>query len=334
MLKRSSSTRPKPAPPPILEPFNLSSFRVNLDVEITQEVIFTIQDKVILTKGSLLVLTGKPKARKSTFLQAFLGSAIKKQRIWGIESHIEDDGELILVDTEQSLYDLQQSLKRLENAINIPLANHPRFVVYSARSCDVGDIIRMLDSILETHPKCKVLAIDGLIDLVNDINDVTESKMAIHYIKKICDAKQIGVIGIIHQNKATNFSMGHLGAFASRHAQSELAITKNDDGSSTMNATYLRSADNIDPIEINYDALHQRYDLSRNINVPIDYITREWVEQVFEGRPGLTYRELLMNGKKYCRESQYHLEKKIIPILYAENIIEKRGNVIQITRKT
>ena len=201
MLKRSSPRKEKPAPPPI-EPFNLSTFRVNLDVEITQEVIFTIQDKVILTKGSLLVLTGKPKARKSTFLQAFIGCAIKRHRIWGIQAHLEETDEVILVDTEQSLYDLQQSLRRLENAINIPLANHPRFVVYSARSCDVADIIRMLDSIVETHPKCRVLAIDGMIDLVNDINDVGESKRAIHYLKKLSEQKQIGIIGIIHQNKA------------------------------------------------------------------------------------------------------------------------------------
>ena len=332
MLKRSSPRKEKPAPPPI-EPFNLSTFRVNLDVEITQEVIFTIQDKVILTKGSLLVLTGKPKARKSTFLQAFIGCAIKRHRIWGIQAHLEETDEVILVDTEQSLYDLQQSLRRLENAINIPLANHPRFVVYSARSCDVADIIRMLDSIVETHPKCRVLAIDGMIDLVNDINDVGESKRAIHYLKKLSEQKQIGIIGIIHQNKATNFSMGHLGAFASRHAQSELAITKNDDGSSTMEATYLRSADNIDPIEINYDAVNQRYDLTKYIHNNIDYISREWVEKVFEGRAGLTYRELLNNGFKYCNESKYYMEKKIIPILYANNLIEKRGNVIQMTPK-
>ena len=60
----------------IPEAININNYLVDLDKPVTQEVIFKIQDKIILTYGSLMILTGKPKARKTTFLHAFIASAV------------------------------------------------------------------------------------------------------------------------------------------------------------------------------------------------------------------------------------------------------------------
>lgn len=312
---------------------NINDFRVDLTNDnVTQQVCITIENKTILTYGSLMVLTGKPKARKTTFLHAFLAAGLLKDSIWKIRvSLTETQPEICLIDTEQSYFDLFQSLKRLAAIVRRPLADIQNFSVYTARAGDVQDICQLIDQILSNNPKIGLLAIDGLLDLVNDINDVRESKSAITFIKKICDKYNVAIIGIIHQNKGTNFSLGHLGAFASRFAQSEFSITKSeDDNTSKLESIYLRSADKVGDIIIDFDESRNVYDVVENINKPTKFIDPDVIQQIFGGRVALTYKDLITQTIIHTGETRYHVEKKIIPVWYAENLIHKVGNFIQI----
>lgn len=316
------------------EAINIDNFLVNLDVPVSQEVIFTIENKIVLTYGSLMILTGKPKARKTTFLHAFIGSAITNDSIWSINSTLKADKNLIvLLDTEQSMYDLHQSLNRLQNTICRKLSTQPNFKAYSARALDVSQIIELVKTICEQNKNIGLICIDGLLDLVNDINDVREAKAAIQFLKQTCDTYNVGIIGILHQNKGTNFSLGHLGSFASRHAQSELSIEKNETGTSTLSATFLRSADDIKPIEIEYNEYDQRYDVINSYKVVKNYNNLALIEQIFAGKVGLTYKDFVSQCKINIKETGYYIEKKIIPVWFADKFIEKNGAFIQIVNK-
>jgi hypothetical protein len=318
----------------LIKEFNIDNYLVDLEKPVTQEIIYTIQDKIVLTYGSLMVLTGKPKARKTTFLHAFIGAALVDYPIWSIKANLKPDKNLVvLIDTEQSMYDLHQSLHRLQNTINLKLSTLKNFKTFSARSLNVDEIIKLINKICEANKNVGLICIDGLLDLVNDINDVREAKAAIHYLKTACDEHNIGIVGILHQNKGTNFSLGHLGSFASRHAQSELSIEKNESGTSTLSATFLRSADDFTPIEIAYDDYNKKYDLSLNMNQNKNYISYDFLNKVFNGKIGLTYKDIIANFRIHTNESVYYIEKKIIPILYAEKMIEKNGSFIQIVNK-
>lgn len=312
---------------------NFNDFRVDLTNDnVTQQVCITIEQKTILTYGSLMVLTGKPKARKTTFLHAFLAAGLLNDSIWNIRvSLTEKQPEICLIDTEQSYFDLFQSLKRLAAIVRRPLRDIQNFSVYTARAGDVSDICQLIEQILSHNPKIGLLAIDGLLDLVNDINDVRESKSAITFIKKICDKYNVAIIGIIHQNKGTNFSLGHLGAFASRFAQSEFSITKNeDDNTSKLESVYLRSADKVNDIIIDFDQTRNVYDVVSNINKPTKFIDPDVIKKIFDGRVALTYKDLISQTIIHTGETRYHVEKRIIPVWYAENLIHKVGNFIQI----
>ena len=315
----------------IPEAINIDNYLVDLDKPVTQEVIFKIQDKIILTYGSLMILTGKPKARKTTFLHAFIASAVTYDNIWSITTNLKPEKNLVvLLDTEQSMYDLHQSLGRLENTINKKLSSLSNFKAYSARSLNVDEIISLITRICEINNNIGLICIDGLLDLVYDINDVREAKAAIHFLKTLSDTYQVGIVGILHQNKGTNFSLGHLGSFASRHAQSELSIEKNESGTSTLTSTFLRSADDIKPIEIGYDDNHGKYEVINNMIVKQNYISFDLINKVFNGKIGLTYKDFVSQCKININETGYYIEKKIIPIWFAEKMIEKNGSFIQI----
>lgn len=327
--KRQKPASEEPEPIPVV---NIDSCKVDLNAPVTQTVCVTIQHKTVLTLGSLLVLTGKPKARKTTFLHAFIASSILSDAIWSIRVTLPPDrNEIALIDTEQSLYDLIGSLRRIEPIIRRPVADVSTFSVYTARAFDVPEICALIENVCKSNPKIGLLCIDGLIDLVNDINDVRESKTAIQFLKRICDQYNVGIVGIIHQNKGTNFSLGHLGAFASRFCQSELAIEKNeDDGSSTMKPTLLRSADDLEPITIRFDQSRNVYDDIRNVPIKLELKNKDLIKQIFDGKAGLTYAGMIQRCIEVLSCTKYEAEKKIIPVWYAENLICKRGSLIQI----
>lgn len=317
-----------------LDPVKLETNFYKLDLtrqDIKQDVVITIQQKIVLTLGSLAILTGKPKARKTSFLHAFIASGILNDTIWSINVNLPAERpEIALIDTEQSLFDLYTSLNRLANMTGRNLSEIKNFSVYSARALDVLQIMQIIENICIENPKISFIAIDGLIDLVNDINDVKEAKSAINFLKHIVDKYNVAIIGIIHQNKGTNYSLGHLGSFASRFAQSEFSIEKNEDNTSSLNATFLRSADEIQPINIGFDKTNNRYDIIENIGLKTNYIDREFINKVFAGSIGLTYKNFVSRLKIETGENNYQVEKKIIPVLYAERIVHKVGSLIQI----
>jgi len=309
---------------------DVSKLRVDIDQEITQQVIYLIQDKIILTHGGLLILNGKPKSRKSTFLHTFLATSILKTSIWGIKSHLNDQKSgIVLIDTEQTLYDLVHSLRRLENAFNVKLSTYPNFQAFTTRSLIFDHMYYTIEKIVDQNPNVGLVAIDGLIDLVNDINDVREAKACIHFLKTLADKKNIGIVGIIHQNKGTNYSLGHLGSFASRFAQSELSVEKTDQGSSILKPIYLRSTDTFEQIEIDFDKQNNRYDIISNITTESNINQVQIVDAVFNGKVAITYAELCSGLKMQIDCTMYAIQKKIVPQLYADALIKKCGNLIQ-----
>ena len=331
LIPPKKTKTPAPTPTPI--DLSLDDYRIDLSREdITQQIVVTIQGETILTLGSLCILTGKPKARKTSFLHSFIASGLMDDSVWGIRTKLPAEKfEICLIDTEQSLFDLYQSMARLSNMIGKKLTEINNFSVYSTRSGDVEKTMQVIETICIKNPQIGLICIDGLIDLVNDINDVREAKSAINFLKKLADQYNVALIGIIHQNKSTNYSLGHLGSFASRFAQSELSIEKNDDGTSTMGATYLRSAGDIEKICIGYDETNSRYDIVENIfsrPVSSDFQT---IQRIFEGHIGFSYKELVDRAKSITGATGYQVEKKMIPAWYSSKLIEKNGNLIQLS---
>ncbi len=308
--------------------FDCSAHIVDFTAPVIQQIILTIQGHTILTAGSLLVLTGKPKARKSTFLHTFLGVAAKTTTLWGITAQLPTtQKKVILIDTEQSLYDLHSSVKRMAFNFDIDLTDTSLFQVYSSRTLALFNLIQLIEAILENNKDCGLLAIDGLIDLCNDINDVKEAKAAITFIKQIADKYSIGVIGVLHQNKGTNFSLGHLGSFASRFAQSELSVTKNEDNTSTLEGVFLRSAESIQPITITWDNTNNRYDSVDALRSK-SITSNNLAVQIFGSDLQLSYAELVNRVMQITGSTQYAATKKIIPELYDLGYIHKVGNYI------
>jgi hypothetical protein len=318
----------EPVVKPIVQ-FEINNYKFNeFQEKPEQSIVLKINDKNVGSYGSMVVLTGKPKARKSTFLHFILASAISKQNIFGITITMQPKKEkIILIDTEQSNYELFSSIERLCKLVDINVNDIGKYnlIIYSARQLDAHGISDLVENILIQHPDCGILAVDGAIDLINDINDVKESKQIIQKIKYWIDKFNILFITIIHQNKSTNFSLGHLGSFASRFAQSELSIEKNDNNDSTLSATYMRSDENFEPVMVYYDSDLKTYKHSyaQKPSVIKDYNHEQIINKLFDVKEKYLFKDLLIALKNNYQQSEYFVKNTIVPMLFDEKLIVK-----------
>lgn len=205
--------------------------------------------------GNFIAITGKPKSRKSTFAQAIISAAITNTPQLDFTAQLPaTKNEVILIDTEQDRNDLAMHLQRLKHQAGISKFSHlPHFSVYSVATLDPEEVCIFIGKMLRDHARAGLIIIDGLLDLINDMNDVKEARALLSQIKTWAIEHDCLFVTILHQSKSTGFSIGHLGSFADRKAQAVLSVEKNEDETSTISAAYLRSDANFEPITIYYN---------------------------------------------------------------------------------
>jgi len=109
-----------------------------LDIErVLPPPLITIQNKVILTDSNYLTISGLPKSRKTSFMQFFIASALTNNAFFGIKTELKKGEKIVLIDTEQSIFDFQKqnfalldtvAEKELRNILELKLKNRERWL--------------------------------------------------------------------------------------------------------------------------------------------------------------------------------------------------------------
>ena len=94
-----------------------------------------------------------------------------------------------------------------------------------------------------------VLIIDGILDLIQNYNDETESRNLMDWLKFVTAENNMLIICCIHLGKKDNHTLGHLGSMVDRYAQSVLEIVKDRENNVFMlKPKWLRSAPDFLPV--------------------------------------------------------------------------------------
>lgn len=216
-----------------------------------EKPVFTIDGKVIGTLQNFILFAGLPKAGKSTYMSAVVGSALIPDHIFNLKiSFPINRNKLCYIDTESSDYDFYRQMNRIKDLTTLnPLPSN--FDAFAVRE-DNPDIIKLyIEQYLEINKDCSVLVVDGFLDLLLNFNDEVESRKLINWFKKITKIYNILLIGVLHLGKKDGHTLGHLGSMLDRYCQSVLTIAKDKQKRTfTLEPSFLRSSDDFDPIEI------------------------------------------------------------------------------------
>ena len=313
-----------------------TSLFIDGDIKQPQPLI-TIDGKTILTENNFITISGLPKSRKTTFMQFFIASALTGKDHIKIATNVPKGSKIILIDTEQSIYDFAKQNKFLKKTIEknkLP----DQIKAYLFRQYEPEVILQAIEKIAEVE-KPKIIFIDNLTELAINPNDMVEAKKIIMYLKKITSKYNIGVVCLLHLNKSNSFTLGNLGSYADRAAQSVLKVSiDKESDTSTLECTMLRSDAHFEPISIKYDPDQNKYELTDNPAEPApkkkfsmdNYTDKEISTRVgiiFEHQDSYTYAPLVSALTKIFGIGQTITKQTIIPYLIYKKILNSKEGV-------
>jgi len=221
----------------------------------TQQVLLKIDDRIVGTLQNFVIISGAPKAGKSTYTAALIASSINlgSHEVFKIKLQpLKDRNKVAYFDTESSAYDFHKQIDRIKKFANIPLLPE-NFTAYNFREDSPHTIKALIETYLHNTPQCSVIIIDGILDLLLNYNDETESRNLIIWLKNITKIYDILVVGILHTGKSNNETLGHIGSNTDRWAQSTLLVQRNKETNQlVLSSKFMRSDADFNPIAIQY----------------------------------------------------------------------------------
>lgn len=218
--------------------------------------ILTIQGNNIGTNGSIVLLSGLPKAGKSTFVNAMIASTMVQgfnREIWGIKLTPTAEKPMVgYFDTESSEWDFYSNLNRIKKMANCDKLS-ANFNAFNTRADGCKDNIEMIDHYARNYPT-SVIIIDGMLDLIVNYNDEKESRNIVEWLKKLTSQTNVLIIGVLHTGKKEGHTIGHYGSMLDRYSQSVLEVIRDRENDLfRLSAKYLRSCAGIDEINVQWN---------------------------------------------------------------------------------
>jgi len=185
------------------------------------EIIEGTQYIPVLTLGNFSAVTGKKSSRKSFFGVLMLGVMVSGKIMFNkLCPRIRK--KVILFDTEQGKTRVQRSVQRV-----IKIAgNSKNFAAYNLRPFLVEDRIKMIEFALYNTEDVGFVLLDGIRDLVTDINSPDQATTISNLLMKWTEERNIHIMVIIHQNKADMNARGHIGTEIINKSETVISITK------------------------------------------------------------------------------------------------------------
>ena len=219
-------------------------------VEEPQDVLYIYENgkkSILCTLGNISLIQGQAKSRK-TFLLSFMSTALLTGR-----EYLRFRGKLppekskvIIFDTEQGLYHAKRVQERIYDYSGISkTAEFENFQYFRLRSCNTKERIEIIEKVITSTPGLGFVIIDGIRDLVSDINNADESTRVTGKLMKWSEDLKIHILCVLHENKGDKNSRGHIGTELQNKAESVLRVSRDPENKSysMVEPVYLRDMD-------------------------------------------------------------------------------------------
>lgn len=209
--------------------------------------------------GNFGVITGQLKSGKSHVIAAMV-AAYLSDKITPLGFECKPDAtrpDVLYFDTEMDLDDCWLQLSRISHFKTLYGAQFSGAIhMYHLRAYAPPERLKMINSaIIEHHQRCGLVVIDGIRDLMYDINSTNETTEIISDLMRWTAAYNIHMITALHQNKTinggTNNMRGHIGTEIGNKANYVLECKKEGSGLDacfTLDIPISRKSGGIEPI--------------------------------------------------------------------------------------
>lgn len=165
------------------------------------EFLFKLFGKPCFPRGELVGISGKPKSGK-TFVSSILMALCFREEVLTMLRLSPDTLKVLWYDTEQSDESTQDILKnRILPMIGDDEDRGETFNVFNVRQESWRERLPLLEvAIGHFHPD--LVIVDGIRDLINDINDGVLAQDTVERLMHLATREHCCIACILHQNKA------------------------------------------------------------------------------------------------------------------------------------
>jgi hypothetical protein len=180
-----------------------------------QNVLITLQGKIVASSGNHSLIVGKKKSRKTLFIIHLIAEYLK---IPGAKAE-----DIALFDTEQGkshVWKIREKLYKL-TGLWIPI-----FYLRGMGPFQRREFIQ--ETVKHWPSRLKLIVTDGIRDCMSNINDPDETTEVIVWLEKLTLENDLHVINILHLNKTDGNPRGHIGSELQNKAQITIEMEKDE----------------------------------------------------------------------------------------------------------
>lgn len=197
-------------------------------VTIPPKILF-VGDCTIATFGNFSASTGKAKSKKTFNISAMVAAAVTNTTVLNYRAGLpEGKRKILYFDTEQSKYHCHNVLERIYKLSGLSVKkDDPRLLFWGLREYTPKLRIALIDYALRKHQEVGLVIIDGLRDLMYDINNGKEATDVMTVLMAWTSVYDLHIHTVLHLNKNDNNPRGHIGTELENKAETVLIISKN-----------------------------------------------------------------------------------------------------------
>lgn len=197
-------------------------------VTIPPKILF-VGDCTIATFGNFSASTGKAKSKKTFNISAMVAAAVTNTTVLNYRACLpEGKRKILYFDTEQSKYHCHNVLERIYKLSGLSIKkDDPRLLFWGLREYTPKLRIALIDYALRKHQEVGLVIIDGLRDLMYDINNGKEATDVMTVLMAWTSVYDLHIHTVLHLNKNDNNPRGHIGTELENKAETVLIISKN-----------------------------------------------------------------------------------------------------------
>lgn len=190
--------------------------------------IIWVDNSTIATLGNFSASTGKAKSRKTFNVSAIVAASLAGGKVLNYRACLPEGKRRILyVDTEQSRFHCHGVLERILRLAGLPTTvDNENLDFIGLREYTPAMRLQLIDYALRRDQSYGLVIIDGIRDLMYDINNAGESVELINKLMQWSSFYDLHIHCVLHLNKGDDNVRGHIGTELNNKAETVLVISK------------------------------------------------------------------------------------------------------------
>lgn len=196
--------------------------------------------------GSVVLLSGLPKTRKSTEIATYVGATMNDKGVCLNKVSLFSEGTILWFDTEQTPKEFSYFQRMIYRLAGWDTLNpNIRYEAFNLRRYTYEERLFIIDSYIQKYKETlKMVVIDGIADLIDSSNNQEGSTRLVGRLLFWADEFDIVIFTALHTNKDGKNATGHLGGYLDKKASYLIRTEKTGvEGPTTVKVHECRSGE-------------------------------------------------------------------------------------------